>query len=444
MHRYEEYAAGAGAINMAVEEEVRSINRTNGAKFVDTNVWEVTEFIDDYFKPEPDSKLTTRYGFTEAEWNMIIGRARLANTALDKRRVELTRQILTEAKNKANSGFQVLLTGRGSRSPTFRSAFKSLLDNDYPAATMHEDQESHSTAVLAGLMRISDEPDILSVKEVPMSLWLRSDPDEATNREDCKTVIRICTQGKTTKDTFSVRDRASASHPIHYELSAAEDEPLLLDLSVFGTPVGVSDDDIIMGWNAEKFAYTDADRVSEFGRFEQKMPQLTAANGRKVCHVYLYVEVSRLSVKLHAVFARDGHEVKRLEKTPFENAFQNGEINENLRKDKGIDLEIVRLKQVARPESLAVDRRDSTTPESQLPSDDDSQRQPSVTTSAQQDEISVSHGNRKRNTSLLQKGQAQRRKVLSLLSGKKTISQRRTGPNSHNTDEDETESEMEM
>jgi hypothetical protein len=143
VHRYEEYAAGAGAINMAVEEEVRSINRTNGAKFVDTNVWEVSEFIDDYFKPEPDSKLVTRYGFTEAEWNMIMGRAKLANTALDRRRVELTRQILTQAKDRASSGFQVLLTGRGSRSPTFRSAFKPLLDNDYPTATMHEDSETH-------------------------------------------------------------------------------------------------------------------------------------------------------------------------------------------------------------------------------------------------------------------------------------------------------------
>lgn len=128
---------------MAVEEEVRSINRTNGAKFVDTNVWEVSEFIDDYFKPEPDSKLMTRYGFTEDEWDMIMGRTKLANTALDRRRVELTRQILTQAKDRARSGFQVLLTGRGSRSPTFRSAFKTLLDSDYPTATMHEDRETH-------------------------------------------------------------------------------------------------------------------------------------------------------------------------------------------------------------------------------------------------------------------------------------------------------------
>jgi hypothetical protein len=193
-------------------------------------------------------------------------------------------------------------------------------------------------------MRISEEPDILSVKEVPMSLWLRSDPDEARNRKDSRTVVRICTQGRTTKDTFSVRDRASASHPIHYELSAAGVEPLLLDLSVFGTLVDVSDEDIIVGWNAEEFAYTDIDKVSAFGRFKQQMPQLTAVNGRRVCYVYLYVEVSRLSVKLYAVFARDSHEVKLLEKTPFENAFQNGEISEKLRKHKGVDLEIVRLK----------------------------------------------------------------------------------------------------
>jgi hypothetical protein len=68
-----------------------------------------------------------------------------------------------------------------------------------------------------------------------------------------------------------MRERASTSHPIHYELSAARDEPLLLDLSVFGTPVDVSDEDIIVGWNTEKFAYTDVDKVSVFGRFEQRM-----------------------------------------------------------------------------------------------------------------------------------------------------------------------------
>ena len=51
----------------------------------------------------------------------------------------------------------------------------------------------HSTAVLAGLMRIADDPGILSVKEVPVSLWLRSDPDKTTGEEDGNTIVRICT-----------------------------------------------------------------------------------------------------------------------------------------------------------------------------------------------------------------------------------------------------------
>jgi hypothetical protein len=62
-----------------------------------------------------------------------------------------------------------------------------------------------STAVLAGLMRIINDPDILSVNVVLVSLWLRSNPDEATGEDEGNTVIRICTQGQDTNDTVSVR-----------------------------------------------------------------------------------------------------------------------------------------------------------------------------------------------------------------------------------------------
>ena len=81
--------------------------------------------------------------------------------------------------------------------------------------TFQSADKLYSTAVLAGLMRIADDPGILSVKEVPVSLWLRSDPDETTGEDDGKTVIRICTQGQDTNDTGSVRDRVSVSHPVH-------------------------------------------------------------------------------------------------------------------------------------------------------------------------------------------------------------------------------------
>ena len=190
----------------------------------------------------------------------------------------------------------------------------------------------HSTAVLAGLMRIADDPGILSVKDVPVSLWLRSDPDETTGEDDGNTVVRICTQGQDMNDTVSVRDRVSASHPVHYELCAADDKPPSLDLSVFGTPAGISDEEIIEGWNIENFAYTNVGKVTEFGRFEQELPSSTVTPSKRVCHVYLYVKVSRLSVEFYAIFANDGRAVKPLEKTPFDKAFQNGEITTKWKK----------------------------------------------------------------------------------------------------------------
>ena len=127
--------------------------------------------------------------------------------------------------------------------------------------------DSSSTAVIAGMMYMADNSDILSTKEVPLSLWLRSDPDGSTNEVDDDSVIRICTQGQDVNDSQTVLDRLSASHPIHYELLAPEDEPPSLDLSVFGTPAGVSDEQIIEGWNHDKFAFTKAGKVTEFSKF---------------------------------------------------------------------------------------------------------------------------------------------------------------------------------
>jgi hypothetical protein len=59
--------------------------------------------------------------------------------------------------------------------------FKAVTDNH------------RSTAILVGLMCIADKPEILAVDEVPVLLWLRSDPDENTDKEGRNTVVRICT-----------------------------------------------------------------------------------------------------------------------------------------------------------------------------------------------------------------------------------------------------------
>ena len=115
-------------------------------------------------------------------------------------------------------------------------------------------------------------------------------------------------------------------YPVYYELYTTDDKPPLLNLSVFRTPARVSNEDIIEGWNVKNFAYIDISKVTEFGRFEQELPDSTVIPSRRVYHVYLYVKVSRLSVKLYTIFANDRRAVKPLEKTPFDKAFQNGEI----------------------------------------------------------------------------------------------------------------------
>jgi hypothetical protein len=330
--------------------------------------------------------------------------------------------------------------------------------------------------VLAGLACIADRPDILSVEEVPVSLWLRSDPDERANGEDRDTVVRICTQGQDKNDTVNLRDRASASHPIHFELSVTDDEPPSLDLSVFGTPTGVSDEEIVQGWDVENFAYTKVDKVTEYGRFEQQLPRTTVKSGRKVCHVYLYVQVSRLSVELYAIFAHDGRAVKPLEKTLLGGALEDGKLTTKWRKYQNVDMGMVRLKQVARPESLSTNPREqsasrshqaaanssrgSLASEGQQPEVINSRNasvsgsqqteagqsdvSPSNSSAVQLDEVHVGRASRKRTSSLFKSNETKRRTMSSLAARKRKNVSDRVESDAHSTGDMEAESEMEM
>lgn len=467
---------------MAVEDAVRAINRANGAMSAESNVWEISECIDEYFKPEPESEISSRCGLTEDEWETVMGRAKLANHSLDRRRPNFARSTLKDADELAGRfendiGVHALLTGRGSRSPTLLKAFRKLISQDFPAATVYEDKQMNmyvqtgtefkavadnhcSTAVLAGLMCIADKPEILAVDEVPVSLWLRSDPDDNTDEEERNTVVRICTQGQDMNDTANVRDRISASHPIHFELSATGGEPPSLDLSVFGTPAGVSDEAIIQGWNVENFAYTNVDKVTEFGRFEQRLPHSTVMFGKRVCHVYLYVEVSRLSAAFYAIFAKDGRVVKQLQNTPFDKVFQDGELTAKWRRYRNVDLNVVRLKQVARPESLFVQPRESSASRSQ-PSEVIISREPSASSSPQPDAmnvdtspsnssavqpdvIQVSQTKQTRISSLQKRNHAKQRRIPSVVAMKRKKISNGHGSDVRRVEDDETESEMEL
>ena len=108
----------------------------------------MSECIDEYFKPEPEAKISPRCGLSDDEWDMVIGRADLANRSVDRRRPNLARPTLMEALDLAHHlandvGFYVLLTGRRARSPTSQNAFQNLISQDFPIATLHDDEENH-------------------------------------------------------------------------------------------------------------------------------------------------------------------------------------------------------------------------------------------------------------------------------------------------------------
>ena len=82
---------------------------------------------------------------------------------------------------------------------------------------------------------------------------------------------------------MNVRDIISVSHLVHCELCTADNKPRLLDLSVFGTPAGVSDEDIIEGWSVENLAYMDVSIVTELGRHDHN-PDCSILGGCKDCY----------------------------------------------------------------------------------------------------------------------------------------------------------------
>jgi hypothetical protein len=155
------------------------------------------------------------------------------------------------------------------------------------------------------------------------------------------------------------------------------------------------------------------------------------------------VKVSRLSVELYAIFAKDGRVVKPLERTPFEKAFQNGEITTKWKQYQGVPLSIVRLKQVARPESLSADPREPSVSRSQLlePSiDDDSLSNASA---VQPNEVQARQKG-KRISLLTKNSQAQQEKMSRLSPKKGKLFPNEDELDLRRNDDSETESEMEM
>jgi hypothetical protein len=73
---------------------------------------------------------------------------------------------------------------------------------------------------------------------------MRSDPEDES---DAGTeAVRLCRQGQVLNPKTVGKGDHNPSHAVHFELSYPDRGFPEVDLSVFGTPPGASDDDIIV------------------------------------------------------------------------------------------------------------------------------------------------------------------------------------------------------
>jgi hypothetical protein len=225
--------------------------------------------------------------------------------------------------------------------------------------------------VISGLACIADDWKELSVDAAPMSLWLRSDLDTAEVEDDedddeneseddggQQEAVRICRKGQALNPKVVGRFDRNPSYAIHYELSCKRGPPEI-DLSVFGTPSGLSDEDVIVRKGKpggrkkphECLVFSQPDKLTRFGEFREELP-MRSERADGTYHAYVFSKITKVGVTLFAVFAEDGHKMPTLETQSMEVVLQEISLSSNWRSHDGVTLKVVRLGQVARPEFL--------------------------------------------------------------------------------------------
>ncbi|KAK4903715.1 hypothetical protein LTR49_026695 [Elasticomyces elasticus] len=315
------YPLGAGIINVAVENEVRAMNQESGEKDREKGVEEVSRYIDEYFKPEAKRDLAPLMGFNGDQWQRIMEAATSANATLDDERVAKVEQRLkAAAKGKSVT---VLVTGRAGWSKTFRGKLETRIDDEFPDALLRHSEPTTGTAVLGGLQRIADDWGTITLHEAPMSLWLRSDPDDGSKDPQA---VRFCRQRQELNPT---------SHEGRPEI----------DLSVFGTPTSLSDEDVIEHSDGtsrkkkrsglqERLVFAPIARLTRFGDFSHEIP-IESPVPDTIYHVYVFAMVTRIGMNLFAVFAKDGHKISGLEERSYATVIENGMLLERWKVHRG-------------------------------------------------------------------------------------------------------------
>lgn len=240
----------------------------------------------------------------------------------------------------------------------------------------------NSTAVIKGLQKIADDPSILDIDVAPLSVWLRSEPDDSHEGSESSAVrvIRVVEKGQNlsgepttrrrnggnriarstskakatrrpTDSSKTMTPRRDVRHPVDFDLKYLGpgddgDPQLEIDLSVYGTQANLSEEETRQGTDEDLFDYTTSDTVVPFGDLRRKLSL------EKDAHVYVFVVISMFAIKFVVVYAEDGRELLKLKTTPYSEVVRNETLSADWQARDGVRLKLMRVGQIARPEKL--------------------------------------------------------------------------------------------
>ncbi|KAF2158397.1 hypothetical protein M409DRAFT_61689 [Zasmidium cellare ATCC 36951] len=367
--KHDTFDAGAGRITADFEDELR-------VQGVD-DPYHAVQHAEEYFKADADAELDPP-NLPLAKWTAALARGRESNAALDTDRIALMNKTITEEQTE--SGQQevmiiVIVTGRALRSKTFRRDVEKFVKR--AGVTIHYADDTECTAVMKGLRTIADDPSILDVDVAPLSVWLRSEPDDSHGGAESNAVrvIRVVKKGQSLsgKDTTrrkarrttrkakatrlatdsskSITPRRDARYPVEFDLKflGAGDDPdprLEIDLSVYGTRADLSEEETRQGTDDDLFDYTTSDMVVPFGDLRRTLPL------HKDSYVYVFVRMKMFATKFEVVYAEDGHQLPKLGTTPFSEVVRNDTLSADWRARHGVNLKLMQVGQITRPETL--------------------------------------------------------------------------------------------
>jgi hypothetical protein len=133
-----EHGTGAQIINMETEKVLRSMNERHRVP-PHQNLRDLSDFIDDFVKPEPEQTYEPQFGIAKEDWDQILKSAYLVIDKIINDSLDLVSPVLATANKTWNSGFQVIATGRWLRNPSFKKRLKDKTESEFPNARVIED-----------------------------------------------------------------------------------------------------------------------------------------------------------------------------------------------------------------------------------------------------------------------------------------------------------------